>query len=408
MGIDRAEPRLLERERQLALIRDWLAGARRGGGRLALVLAGAGLGKSTLLDRAAELARDTGVATLRARGSELGREMPFGIVRQLFETAVRRMAESEQSLVLAGAASHIRSLLGLADEPAAGGDLLGMVHARSRPMSVLCPSSGPEFIHPIARTAIYKEMAPGERSRAHRYAAGILSRDGASELRVAAHALVCEPSGDQEVVAWLRAAAETALLEGAPDGAARYLRRALTEPPAPENRPQLHFELGRALIGLDATEAAERFGDAAQGSDGSQRRDALREQAYALGYAGRLGDAMAAYDRAIDLAGPDTDAGLHLIGTRDFYGAWWGEAPDRDQRRLRIRELATSGQPGWHHYRPATGSCCRRGDGDPRRVDVGYSRDADRATSRGFRAQLAGSPRRRYPRVCCVRLGHLR
>jgi len=49
---------------------------------------------------------------------------------------------------------------------------------------------------------------------------------------------------------------------------------------------------------------------------------------------------MGAYDRAIDLAGPDTDVGLHLIGTRDFYGAWWGEAPDRDQRRLRIRELA--------------------------------------------------------------------
>lgn len=96
------------------------------------MLAGAGLGKSTLLERAAELAHDTGVTTLTARGGELEREMPFGIVRQLFETAVRRMAESEQSLVLAGAASHIRSLLGLADEPPAGGDLLGKVHALYR------------------------------------------------------------------------------------------------------------------------------------------------------------------------------------------------------------------------------------------------------------------------------------
>jgi tetratricopeptide (TPR) repeat protein len=197
-----------------------------------------------------------------------------------------------------------------------------------------------EFIHPIARTAIYREIAPGERSRAHRHAAGILSRDRASDLRVAALALVCEPSGDQEVVAWLRVAAETALLEGAPDAAARYLRRAVTEPSGPENRPHLHFELGRALVGLDATEAAERFGEAAQGLDGLPRLDARRWQAYALGYADRLGDAMGAYDRAIDLAGPDTDVGLHLIGTRDFYGAWWGEAPDRDQRRLRIRELA--------------------------------------------------------------------
>ena len=45
-----------------------------------------------------------------------------------------------------------------------------------------------EFIHPIARWAVYRELAPGERTRAHRLAAAILAADGAEPERVAMHA----------------------------------------------------------------------------------------------------------------------------------------------------------------------------------------------------------------------------
>ena len=528
------EELLLERGPQLAHIAGWLSDASRGRGRLALVLGGAGLGKSTLLDRAAALAGDLDVTTLRARGVELEREMPFGIARQLFETVVLRLSKDQRAVVLGGAAVHARSLTGLAEDVSPVGDLLAVIHglywllanlsqrgplllliddlhwadaqtarwlvylstriadlpvlvlAAARPAEpgaaeivdgiadlpdpvtlsldplgvgavgellrshfhrageepfvlaclkatggnpfflrellraataddlepsaanahlvpdlgskeiarsilvrlarlgsdakrlaegaavlgsdatlryaaaltgldrdaaldawdvlirgeILRPGQPLDFIHPIARTAIYKEIAPGERTKAHRRAASILHDDRVSDLRVAAHTIVCERAGDQEIVEWLRIAAASALAGGAPDAAASYLQRALAEPPEPDRRPQLQFELGRALIGLDSAQSANCFAQAADGLDPQLRLTALRWHAYSLAFAGCLADAMAAYDRAIEIAGPGTDAGRHLAGSRYFYGAWWADAPDRSQRGRLLREIS--------------------------------------------------------------------
>jgi hypothetical protein len=44
-----------------------------------------GIGKTSVLAAARAAARDAGMLTLHARGSELERAFPFGIVRQLFE-----------------------------------------------------------------------------------------------------------------------------------------------------------------------------------------------------------------------------------------------------------------------------------------------------------------------------------
>lgn len=62
---------LLERERELAAMSDALAEAEGGGGRVVLVEAPAGLGKTSLLSAAAETAADTGLSCLRSRASEL-------------------------------------------------------------------------------------------------------------------------------------------------------------------------------------------------------------------------------------------------------------------------------------------------------------------------------------------------
>jgi DNA-binding CsgD family transcriptional regulator len=196
-----------------------------------------------------------------------------------------------------------------------------------------------QFIHPIARTAIYGELGTGERSRAHRRAAELLGAPGADAQRVAVHAFACEPAGDAEIVTWLRKAARDAVT-GAPDAAARLLGRALEEPPVVGARRQVQFELGQALIGLDSERAAESFAGAALSEDPDLRLLAFRWMGYALAYAGRIGEALVAFDRAIELARDDREAVLHTVGTRDFYASWWPDDPDRMGRHARLHELA--------------------------------------------------------------------
>jgi DNA-binding NarL/FixJ family response regulator len=79
---------LVEREREIAALAALLDAAPAGEGRVAWIEGPAGIGKSTLLAEARRRAADSGTRVLAARGSELEREFPFGVVRQLFEGIV--------------------------------------------------------------------------------------------------------------------------------------------------------------------------------------------------------------------------------------------------------------------------------------------------------------------------------
>jgi class 3 adenylate cyclase/DNA-binding CsgD family transcriptional regulator len=103
-----------------------------------------------------------------------------------------------------------------------------------------------EFIHPVVRTAIYQHMSEGDRLSGHRRAAQTLLDAGLPAEQAAAHLQLTLPAGDGFVVATLREAAERSHSQGAPDAAIAYLRRALEEPPAPEDRPDVLGELGMA------------------------------------------------------------------------------------------------------------------------------------------------------------------
>jgi DNA-binding CsgD family transcriptional regulator len=197
-----------------------------------------------------------------------------------------------------------------------------------------------EFIHPIARTAVYREMAAGKRSRAHRLAAEILAADRAEWHRIATHAFACEPAADPAVVRWLRIAAQGAVRAGAPDAAAAYLRRALEEPPPPDVRAEVQFELGRALIGVDSAMAAAAFRQAAlTSSDANLRLRAFRWCGHALAFAGQIAEAVVAFDHAIELA-PDSETALHLAATRDFFAVWWNDVPNQAVYRKQLQERA--------------------------------------------------------------------
>ena len=102
------------------------------------------------------------------------------------------------------------------------------------------------FAHPLLRAAVYREIAVADRAEAHGRAARLLAEAHASPARVAEHLLATAPAGDAWMVEQLRAAAREATASGAPESAAAYLRRALTEPPSPEVEGGMLLELGVA------------------------------------------------------------------------------------------------------------------------------------------------------------------
>ncbi len=83
-----------------------------------------GIGKTTLLRAAAGIAAGHGMLRLSARGGELERDFPYGLVRQLLEPRLAAMAEDERDALLQGAAALAGPAVGLAPPaaPTAGGD----------------------------------------------------------------------------------------------------------------------------------------------------------------------------------------------------------------------------------------------------------------------------------------------
>jgi DNA-binding CsgD family transcriptional regulator len=111
---------LVERGLELGQLELLLAHARDGSGGAVVVEGPAGIGKSSLL-AAARAAAEPELRVLSARGGELERELPFGVVRQLLESVVAGSSPDERELLLAGAAALAKPVL-LAADPGAGAE----------------------------------------------------------------------------------------------------------------------------------------------------------------------------------------------------------------------------------------------------------------------------------------------
>ncbi len=83
-----AAPDLLERSGELADIAHLIEGAIAGSGGTALVMGEAGIGKTSLLDAAADLARSYGVRVLRA--VENHHRVGFNVVRDATTAGINR------------------------------------------------------------------------------------------------------------------------------------------------------------------------------------------------------------------------------------------------------------------------------------------------------------------------------
>jgi len=95
---------LLERERELALLRGHLRAAGSGAGGLVAIEGRAGMGKTRLVAEARASADAAGFEVLAARGGELEEEFAYGVVRQLFEPLLATAGDDLRAEVLSGAA----------------------------------------------------------------------------------------------------------------------------------------------------------------------------------------------------------------------------------------------------------------------------------------------------------------
>ena len=182
---------------------------------------------------AARLARLPDTAVRLVRGAAvLGDDVPLRLAAALADVEPAEAARAADDLVAAG-------LLGSA-----------------QPV---------EFLHPLLRAAVYEGLGQGVRSRDHGRAARLLAAEAASPEQVAAQLMRCPPVGDPWASGQLLAAARLAAARGSAEAAAKYLRRALDEPPPVESRPQVLLELGVAeALSADPDAAVRHLREALQ------------------------------------------------------------------------------------------------------------------------------------------------
>ncbi|WP_246102750.1 LuxR C-terminal-related transcriptional regulator [Streptomyces piniterrae] len=210
--------------------------------------------------------------------------------------------------------SHAAELAGL-DRDDAMQAAKSLEHARilyTLPSDEMKPRMG--FVHPLVRAAVYEEITPADCHRAHRTAASLL-RDSQAEIeRVALHLLRTLPSGDAETVTMLWSAARSALARGSPETAAKYLRRALAEPPTTADRLDLLFELGNAMRRVDSAAAVQYLTEAHEMARPSRQRV---EIALALGDAllalRHSEEALAVWQQALAITAPEDTELLYQL-----------------------------------------------------------------------------------------------
>ena len=109
-GVPLLHPLMLERDAELDALASGFDRAAAGEGVLVLVEGATGVGKSDLLVVAEDMALERMSTALLARGTELERALPFGVVLQLLEPIVTSLPPDQRSALLEGPAGLAASL----------------------------------------------------------------------------------------------------------------------------------------------------------------------------------------------------------------------------------------------------------------------------------------------------------
>ena len=119
---------LFEREAELAVIEELIEAAAKGRESLLVIEGPAGIGKTELLASARRRAEAAGLRVLSARGAEIERSFPFGVVRQLLEPPLARASAAQRRRLLSGAASLAEPVLGRAPDGGGTGEVFAAMH----------------------------------------------------------------------------------------------------------------------------------------------------------------------------------------------------------------------------------------------------------------------------------------
>jgi DNA-binding CsgD family transcriptional regulator len=177
---------------------------------------------------------------------------------------------------------------------------------------ILEPRVPPSFAHPLVRSAVAAGLGPGATAAWHRRAAELIAAEGGGGDELVPHLLAAPPCADEWVVATLSEAAHRAAARGAPDIAARYLARALEEPPAPDTRVELLYQLGVAQARACLPEAPRMLTEALSlTADPVGRARIALVLLRTLLPTGRFVDAVAVGERVLDELG-DAEHDLRL------------------------------------------------------------------------------------------------
>lgn len=272
----------------------------------------------------------TPAAVLRAVGARLSRLPPDA-------------AALARGLAVVGPAStlHRVALVAGLDQGAAAEAADALAAA-----GIITSGSTLDFVHPLIRAAVYDQLGPGELVTAHTIAAdAYTASDGVGE-HAAMHLLHVPPAGDVERVRILLSAAAAAIGRGVPEAAARYLLRALDEPPPNNERGSVLFQLGRAEAMLAARESLDHLSEALELTTELEGKVAvLRETAYVMvANFGLVSEAYETMGTALELAGDDAELRMRLYAEQMTWGVMHDAQPIGEH--LPGLEEATAGLTG--------------------------------------------------------------
>jgi DNA-binding NarL/FixJ family response regulator len=255
-----------------------------------------------------------GVPPLAAQAAGVAHRLPDQVGRTVL-ARLGRLAPEAARLAMAvavlgeGTGLRLAAALAYLDIDVAAGAADALLTA-----DLLAEGSPMRFAHPLVRSAVYEQLAPGARSRGHARAARLLAGEGAEPEQVAVQLLACEPASDTDAVQTLRATAATALARGAPETAMTYLRRALAEQPKASARAAVLGELGSAERVARHPAAAAHLEQAWQASTDPVARARFADQlANVFFFPGKSDRCLAVLQAGLtDLGARDPDLALRL------------------------------------------------------------------------------------------------
>jgi DNA-binding CsgD family transcriptional regulator len=252
--------------------------------------AGSSGGNPFLLNELLSACEAEGIAPVAAEAERIARLAPETLLRTTL-ARLSRLPEATRPLIrglaVLGGSSDLRHATELAGlEPAEAAQAADALAA----IDILRPGEELVFSNPLLHSTIESDIPAGERGLLHLRAAKLLAADETADY-VASHLLHATATGDPWVVETLRHAAAQAISTAAPASAAGYLRRALSEPPSLDQRPQLLLELGDAEAAAGEPTALERVEEAIPLlDDPRERARALLRLGWMLHKSGRIAE----------------------------------------------------------------------------------------------------------------------